>query len=90
MDLLAYKNRVDALLGYACVYLDRLGINSVFYQVVVDHPYQSISRRHGFLDSRSRPKISLDSTESDGKKSELPFLKQTSPSQVYFNYATTI
>ena len=92
-DLLALKVRVDvadALFDCACMYLDDLGVNTVYYQVVVGHPYQEISMRKGFIDSRSRPNIMFDYAESSNEKREAPFLKHTDPSQVYFNYATTM
>ena len=95
VDLLALRDRLDvadALMGYACECLDDLGINIIFYQLVEGHPYQEVSRRHGFIDSRSRPNISFDySVNWQGSaQSEIPFLKHTVPGQVYFNYATTI
>lgn len=94
-DLIALKERrdvTDALFGCACEFLDDLGINSVFYQVVVGHPYQGVSQRHGFIDTRSRPSISFDYIVNwkQDSKIEIPFLKHTTPSQVCFNYATTI
>ena len=91
-DLLALKDRMDvaeALLDHAYSYLDDLGINTVFYQVVEGHPYQMLSRRKGFINTRSRPSILFDYL-SYHKKSEVPFLKHTAPSQVYFNYADTL
>ncbi len=92
-DLLALKDRVDiadALLDSACRYLDDLGVNTFYYQVVEGHPYQEVSRRKGFINSRSRPIITFDYTKYSEIKAEIPFLKHTVPSQVYFNYATTI
>ena len=91
-DLLALKGRFDvayALLDYACGCLDEFGLNTVFYQVVVGHPYQGLSRRKGFIDTRSKPSILFD-YHSYHKKSEVQFLKHTVPGQVYFNYADTV
>ena len=95
VDLLALRDRldvVDTLMGRACKCLDGLGASTVYYQLVEGHPYQGVSRRHGFLNSRSRPNVSFDYSinwQGDAP-SEIPFLKHTTPSQVYFNYATTI
>jgi hypothetical protein len=93
VDLLALKNRLDvadALFGSACEYLEGLGMNTVYYQVVVGHPYQEISKRHRFIDSQSRPYIMFGYTDYWDKTGEVPFLKQTVPSQVYFNYSETV
>jgi hypothetical protein len=92
-DLIALKDRLDvadALLDYACKYLDDLGLNTVFYQVVDAHPYQELSRRKGFIDSRSKATIRFDYSSYWKNKCGIQFLKQTAPSQVYFNYAETI
>lgn len=92
-DLLALKDRADvadALFEHACNYLDELGLNTMFYQVVVGHPYQKISARYGFLDSRSRPTISIDYTVYGTEKREVPFLVDITRDQVYFNYADTL
>jgi hypothetical protein len=98
-DLIALKNRldvVDALLGYACKYFDGLGVNTVYYQVVEGHPYQIVSKLKGFIDSHSKPYIGFDYGEEWSEKTGHPiedkpeFLKQTTPSQVYFNYTETI
>jgi hypothetical protein len=98
-DLISLKDRLDvadALLDYACKYFDNLGVNTVYYQVVVGHPYQKLSKRKGFNDSRSNPNIEFDYTNAWKKKNEPkildhpPFLKQTTPNQVCFNYAITV
>ncbi len=92
-ELLALTNRfdvVDALLDYGCRSLVGLGVNTVFYQVFVGHPYQDLSRRKGFIDSRSRPFIRFDYSLYWTNKSGIQFLNHTIPSQVYFNYAETI
>jgi hypothetical protein len=92
LDLVALKERldvVDSLLSFACEYFDGLGLNTVFYQVVEGHPYQEISKRHGFIDSRSRPNV-LFTRCDDADAREIKFLKESSPNQVYFNYATTV
>ena len=94
VDLLALGDRLDVaggLMGRACECLNGLGLNTVYYQVVLGHPYQDLSKRKGFIDSRSRPYISFDYTtyyrERDYK---IQFLKNTAPSQVHFNYADTV
>ena len=90
VDLLAIKDRLDvadALFTRACECLSDLGMNTVFYQVVERHPYHELSRRHGFLDSRSRPNIKFSSVRGG---EDTQFLKYTAPNQVYFNYATTL
>jgi hypothetical protein len=95
-DLLALKNRLDvvyALFDYACKYLDKLGINTVYYQVVEKHPYQEISGRKEFIDSGSKPYLQFSYTENYQKTSgetEIQFLKNTSPDRIYFNYADTV
>ena len=92
-DLLSLNGRldvVDALLDYACECLDDLGLNTVFYQVVEGHPYQDLSRRKGFINSRSRPIIRFDYSKYWADKSGIQFLNHTIPSQVYFNYAETV
>ena len=91
-DLLALKDRLDvadALLDAACKYLDDLGVNAVFYQVVVGHPYQGLSGRRGFIDSRSRPSIQFDHVD-DLNTSAIDSLENITPRRVYFSYATTI
>jgi hypothetical protein len=95
VDLLALNDRVDvasALLESGCKFLGSLGVNTLFYQVVVGHPYQELSARHGFIDSNSRPNIALNYTTnwSGGEKTEIPYLKHTNPNRVYFSYATTL
>jgi hypothetical protein len=95
VDILALKDRLDvtdALFNSALGYLDSIGVNIVYYQVVVGHPYQEISKRKGFLDSRSRPTISFDYSVNwlGYTQSKIPFLEGTKPGQVYFTYATTL
>ncbi len=95
VDLLAVRDRLDvadALMNHVCKCLNDLDINTVYYQLVEGHPYQELSRRHGFLNSQSRPNVSFDySVNWQGNApSEIPFLKKTVPSQVYFNYSTTL
>jgi hypothetical protein len=58
-------------------------------QVVEGHPYHELSRRKDFIDTGSRPSILFDYL-SYHKKNEVSFLKNTVPSQVYFNYADTL
>jgi hypothetical protein len=92
-DLLTLKDRLDvanALFDYGSKCLDDLGVNTVFYQAVVGHPYQVLSRRKGFIDSRSTPNIEFDFSDTRNKTSEVPFIKFTTPSQVHFTYATTL
>jgi hypothetical protein len=92
-DLIALKDRLDvadALLEHACNYLDEHGANTIYYQVVEGHIYQELSGRKGFINSHSRPNISFDYIEFWNVKSQVSFLKHSNPSQVYFNYATTV
>jgi hypothetical protein len=57
----------------------------------VGHPYQELSKRKGFIDSRSRPYISFDYSIYYRKRNfKIQFFKNTDPSQVHFNYADTI
>jgi len=94
VDLLALRDRLDvadALMGRACECLDGKGLNTVYYQVVVGHPYQTLSKRKGFIDSRSRPYISFDYSIYYRKRNyKIQFFKNTAPSRVYFNYADTV
>lgn len=89
-ELLALRDREDvayALLDFGCNCLDELGVNTVYYQVVEGHPYQGLSGRRGFVDSRSKPNI--QSTSVEGSEED-QFLKDAMPGQVYFNYAETV
>lgn len=89
-ELIALKERMDVIDGLfdsACAYLESIGVNTVYYQVVEGHPYQEHSTRKGFINSGSKPNILV--TTIPGKE-ELIFLEGAQPSQVYFTYATTL
>jgi hypothetical protein len=93
IDLLTLKDRMDVadeLFRKGCEHLEKLGINSIYYQVVMNHPYHILSKRFGFIDTRSRPNIALQPKEYQGKTSDISFLENTDPSQVYFCYSSTI
>ncbi len=95
-DLLTLKTRSDVafhLLEHACSFFDERGVNTVYYQIIKGHPYQILSKRYGFVDSRSSPYINFSYTDKYTKmsgESEIKFLKNIKPNQVYFGYAETV
>jgi hypothetical protein len=92
-DLITLPKRLDvadALLDHICKHFDMLGINSVYYQVVEKHPYQNLSNKYGFINSQSKPNIYLKNKRASTLSDWDQFLRKTSPSQVYFDYAETI
>jgi hypothetical protein len=98
-DLIALKSRVDvadALFAHANKYFDEHGINTIYYQVVDNHPYHGISMRKGFIESPSKPIINFGYSGEWKRRNGLKpedkpkFLESTVPSQVCFNYAETV
>lgn len=88
MDLLALPGRLDVvyvLLREGCDYFDRLGVNAVYYMVVDGHPYQEISKKLEFVDSRRKPNIGCH--VYDTKSFEV--LRSSSPDRIYLGYAET-
>jgi hypothetical protein len=88
-DLLALPGRldvVDSLLRDACKYFDGLGINTVYLMTVKKHPYQGLSNRNGFIDSRKMPTIGCKITD----KEVFEVLRDSSPTYIYLSYGDTL
>jgi ribosomal protein S18 acetylase RimI-like enzyme len=85
VDLLTLPDRLDvaeALAADAVRYFDDHRVNIVNYQVVKNHPYERILKRHGFMDSRIKLKLFIRSSLEE----ELIELKASSPDRIYFSY----
>ena len=68
VDLLTLPDRLDvadALVSDAIRYFDNEGINIINYQVVKGHPFESILKRYGFLDSRVKLQLFYTLTSKD-------------------------
>jgi len=73
-DLPAQRDRLDVagcLLSHACRHLDEMGVKTQYYQLVEGHPYQELSKRKGFINSRSRPHLLITPTP-EGKWNQFP------------------
>jgi hypothetical protein len=58
MEVLALPGRmyvVDALIGVVVDRFDSMSVNVVHAQIVKGHPYESLLKRHSFVDSRIKP-----------------------------------
>jgi GNAT superfamily N-acetyltransferase len=88
MDLLALPGRldvVDALLKDGCDYFDKLGVNAFYYMVVDGHPYQEISEKIGFVNSRRKPYIGCQVNDTEN----FEIMRSSSRDRIYFGYADT-
>ena len=88
VDLLALKDRldvVDSLLSKAVDYFDANNINIINYQIVKNHPYEAIFKKHGFVDSRIRTYIFND-FEGAEEKEKYANLKKSPANRVYYSY----
>jgi hypothetical protein len=58
IEILALRDREDvvhALVNQAEKYFDEHMVNSIYFTIILDHPYERIMKSHGFIDSRRRP-----------------------------------
>jgi hypothetical protein len=84
VDLLALPERLDvayALMRRVCEFIDDRGVNAVYYECVDGHPYQSISTKNEFLDSRLGPYVRCVMGDEDYQ-----IINGSPPKMVYFNY----
>jgi len=89
VDLLALKDRldvVDSLLSKAVDYFDANNINIINYQIVKNHPYEAIFKKHGFVDSRIRTYIFNDFEGDEELKEKYENLKKSPANRVYYSY----
>jgi hypothetical protein len=85
-DLLTLPNRLDvagALLNDACLYFERLNVNSTYFLVVRDHPLQKIVKKYGYVDSDKSPNIIC---EPKHISNEFSMVRTSLPRKIYFSY----
>ena len=88
MDILTLPDRLDvatALMRQICTTLDDKGVNAVYYEVVKGHPYQKISQRCNFINSRSGPYIRC---LFPGNTYNV--VNESTPDKIHFNYGDTL
>jgi len=89
VDLLALKDRLDvadSLLSNAINYFDINNINIINYQIVKNHPYETIFKKHGFVDSRIRTSIFNDVDSAEELKEKYENLKKSPANRIYYSY----
>jgi hypothetical protein len=85
-DLLTLPNRLDvaeALINDACLYFERLSVNSTYFLVVRDHPLQKIVEKYGYVDSGKSPNIIC---EPKDVSNEFSVVRTSLPRKIYFSY----
>jgi hypothetical protein len=88
LDLVTLSDRSDVaflLIEEAWNFCENRGINVLYYQGVVGHPYLRVFSKSGFLDSGTSPYVVLDISEDDYE-----ILKKAKPGQVSFTYINTL
>ncbi len=86
VDLLTLPDRFDALealVSDAVRYFDSNDINIINYQIVQDHPYEIVFKRHAFLDSRVKLLIGL---ELRNMEKELKELEKSHANKIFLSW----
>jgi hypothetical protein len=86
MEVLALPDRsdvVDSLISVVVERFDSFGVNIVHAQVVKGHPYESLLKRHGFVDSRVKPFLNYRAVALGD---ELGKFVNASPERLHYQY----
>lgn len=86
VDLLTLPDRLDvadALIGDAIRLFNDTSVNLVHYWCIKNHPYERLFKRHGFVNSRTRLRISYNPINVGSEFNEL---KNATPKRLHFQY----